>query len=138
MRIRFLAIAHFTEGKNRTQISQLLKVSRRMVNEWVSNYLAGGIKALEIKKQPGRPPTMTAQQSQELSAWVNLQACSDEGGRITGTDVKNYLQTQFGISFHLNHVYKILKQLGFSWITSRSRHPKQSQEVIESFKKIQN
>ncbi|WP_102458604.1 winged helix-turn-helix domain-containing protein [Vibrio splendidus] len=28
--------------------------------------------------------------------------------------------------------------MGFSWITSRSKHPKQSQQVQDDFKKIQN
>ncbi|WP_082798331.1 winged helix-turn-helix domain-containing protein [Vibrio cidicii] len=28
--------------------------------------------------------------------------------------------------------------MGFSWITSRSKHPKQSQEAQDDFKKIQN
>ena len=36
----------------------------------------------------------------------------------------------------MHHVYKILKQLGFSWITSRSKHPKQSIQDQESFKKL--
>ncbi|WP_435277206.1 helix-turn-helix domain-containing protein [Psychrobium sp. nBUS_13] len=35
-------------------------------------------------------------------------------------------------------MYRLLHQLGFSWITSRSRHPKQSDEVQETFKKIRN
>ncbi|MFT6992944.1 MAG: DNA-binding NarL/FixJ family response regulator [Paraglaciecola sp.] len=37
-RIRLLAIFHFLEGKNRTEIALSLKVSRRSVNTWVSNY----------------------------------------------------------------------------------------------------
>jgi len=32
----------------------------------------------------------------------------------------------------------LLHALNFSWITSRSRHPKQSQEIQDDFKKIQN
>ncbi|MGS0730516.1 hypothetical protein ACVBKF_30235 [Shewanella sp. 0m-11] len=30
----------------------------------------------------------------------------------------------------------MLEQLGFSWITSRSKHPKQSIEVQAAFKKV--
>jgi hypothetical protein len=28
--------------------------------------------------------------------------------------------------------------MGFSWITSRSKHPRQSQQIQDDFKKIQN
>jgi DNA-binding transcriptional regulator LsrR (DeoR family) len=32
-RIRLLAISHFIDGKNRTDIAKILKVSRRSVND---------------------------------------------------------------------------------------------------------
>ncbi|MCP3908605.1 MAG: winged helix-turn-helix domain-containing protein, partial [Oceanicoccus sp.] len=56
--------------------------------------------------------------------------------RLTGEDIVHYIHTEFGVHYHLNHVYKILKQLGFSWITSRSKHPKQSLQSQEAFKKL--
>ncbi|PKF58399.1 winged helix-turn-helix domain-containing protein [Alteromonadales bacterium alter-6D02] len=46
------------------------------------------------------------------------------------------MSTQFGVDYHLNHVYKLLKKIGFSWITSRSKHPKQSQKAQDEFKKL--
>jgi transposase len=49
-RLRLLAISHFLEGKNRTQIALNLKVSRRSINTWVSNYLSDGVVGLEAKK----------------------------------------------------------------------------------------
>lgn len=136
LRIRLLAIAHFKEGQNKAQIARLLKVSRRMVNLWVSKYLSDGVKALELKKQSGRPPRMSPSQFTQLSTWVNEKALSDKGGRITGMDIREYIETQFGLYFHLNHVYKLLKKEGFSWITSRSKHPKQTSEAIEVFKNL--
>ncbi|MBE0352722.1 hypothetical protein PLIP_b0190 [Pseudoalteromonas lipolytica LMEB 39] len=48
----------------------------------------------------------------------------------------HYISTEFGVHYHLNHTYKILKQLGFSWITSRSKHPKHSLKSQEAFKKL--
>ena len=62
MRLRLLAVAHFKAGKNRTMVARTLNVSRRMVNEWVANYLKGGIHALESKKPSGRPSLLTEQQ----------------------------------------------------------------------------
>jgi len=35
-------------------------------------------------------------------------------------------------------MYHVLHRLGFSWITSRSKHPKQDLEAIEAFKKTLN
>ncbi|PKG97456.1 hypothetical protein CXF95_19060 [Paraglaciecola sp. MB-3u-78] len=53
-RLSLLAISHFLERKNRTQIALNLKVSRRSVNTWVSNYLSDGVAGLGAKKALGR------------------------------------------------------------------------------------
>jgi hypothetical protein len=36
----------------------------------------------------------------------------------------------------LRNVYRVMDALGFSWITSRSKHPKQSQQTQDTFKKL--
>ncbi len=41
LRIRYLAIMHFLEGKSRTEMAQYLKVSRRSVNVWVNILMLG-------------------------------------------------------------------------------------------------
>ncbi|MBA6341887.1 hypothetical protein H4J59_12905 [Colwellia sp. MB02u-10] len=38
----------------------------------------------------------------------------------------------------MDNIYWLLHQLGFSWITSRSRHPKKSQEIRDDLKKTPN
>jgi transposase len=50
--LRLLAISHFLEGENRTQIALNLNVSRRSVKTWVSNYLSDGVTGFEAKKAP--------------------------------------------------------------------------------------
>ncbi|MFT6952522.1 MAG: transposase, partial [Paraglaciecola sp.] len=46
MHMGLLAVAYFKAGKNRAKVSKMLNVSRAMVNDWVANYLKGGIRAL--------------------------------------------------------------------------------------------
>ncbi|WP_404936157.1 helix-turn-helix domain-containing protein, partial [Pseudoalteromonas sp. SR41-6] len=53
-----------------------------------------------------------------------------------GEDIAQYIYDQFNIRYHTDHIYKLLKKRGFSWITSRSKHPKQSKESQEAFKKV--
>lgn len=137
-KIRLIAVAHFSEGHNRTQIAHRLKASRRMVNQWVANYLKEGIKGLESKKPTGRHSYLSPEQQQQLCRYIEQQSQSSNGGRLTGDNIKQYIQGHFGIFYHPNAIYKLLSSLGFSWITSRSRHPKQSREVQESFKNTVN
>ena len=49
LRLRLLAVSHFIDGKNRTEIASFLKVSRLSVNKWIKTYLDYGIEALTEK-----------------------------------------------------------------------------------------
>ena len=135
-RMRLLAVSLFFEGNNRAHIARRLNTARASVNKWVSSYLESGLAGLENKPIKGRPAKLNATQLEQLSNYIKQSASSDNGGRLTGEDVHLYIATHLGIEFHPNHIYKLLKQLGFSWITSRSKHPKQSQESQEAFKKV--
>lgn len=138
MRLRFMALAHFQEGHSRYAIAKFLKVSRTSVNKWISQYHLDGIDGLTDKKTTGRPFCLTEDQRQQLANYVSQEAKSETGGRLTGQDIQAYIQEEFGFHYHLSSVYKLLHKLGFSWITSRSKHPKQCKQVQEDFKKIPN
>ena len=49
-----------------------------------------------------------------------------------------HLFENFGVKYNITSVYRLLHALNFSWVTSRSRHPKQSKKNPRRFKKIQN
>ena len=51
-------------------------------------------------------------------------------------DVRQYISDTFQIDYQLRNVYRIMDALGFGWITSRSKHPKQSQQTQDTFKKF--
>jgi transposase len=136
MRLRLLAVSHFKSDKNRAEIARMLNISRRIVNDWVANYLSKGISGLESKSSTGRPSYLTEQEKQTLRLYIKTQSQSDMGGRLNGESIRTYINANFDVDYHPNAIYKLLKSIGFSWITSRSRHPKQSEEVQETFKKI--
>ncbi|MDF5072591.1 winged helix-turn-helix domain-containing protein [Vibrio parahaemolyticus] len=43
---------------------------------------------------------------------------------------------EFGKHYRPDSIYYLLDHMGFSWITSRSKHPKQSQLTQEDLKKV--
>jgi transposase len=138
MRMRLLAVAHFKAGNNKADVARTLNVSRRMVNEWVANYFKGGVSALESKKPSGRPSLLSSQQKAELIDYIEKQSQSASGGRLNGEMLQTYIQHAFSISYHQNSIYKLLKSLNITWTTSSSKHPKQSEEAQENFKKTAN
>ena len=138
MRLRYSALAHFQEGQSRTDIAKFLKVSRTSVNKWISQYHLNGLDGLVDKKTTGRPLRLSALQCNQLIDYIDKESKSTRGGRLVGTDIQSFIEHNFDYKYHLSSVYKLLHRLGFSWITSRSKHPKQSIEAQKDFKKIPN
>ena len=138
MKMRLLALAHFKDGASRTQIAKSLKVSRTSVNKWVQTFLEEGIDGLQEKPRTGRPAFLTLEQREQLSQYIKAEAENSSGGRLTGSDIHAYIIDNFGKHYHPNSIYYLLEHMGFSWITSRSKHPKQSPQAQDDFKKIQN
>lgn len=138
MRLHYSALAHFQEGRSRTDIAKFLEVSRTSVNKWISQYHQSGLEGLVDKKTTGRPLRSSELQCSQLIDYINKASKSNELGRLVGTDIQLFITEHFGYQYHLSSVYKLLHRLGFSWITSRSKHPKQSIEAQEDFKKIPN
>ncbi len=138
LRLRLLAVSHFIDGKNRTQIASYLKVSRTSVNKWIKCYLNNGLKGLEEKERTGRPKALTDSQLQQVKNYVVSSAVKPDGGRLQGKDVQAYISSEFNVKYQKTNIYHLLHKLNLSWITTRSKHPKQSVEVQEDFKKIPN
>ena len=42
---------------------------------------------------------------------------------------------RFGVAYHERTIGKILKQLGFSHVSARPRHPAKDEETVAAFKK---
>lgn len=134
--MRLLALAHFKDGHSRTQIVKFLKVSRTSVNKWVQTFLEEGLEGLKEKPRTGRPPFLTSKQREQLSQYIKDKAHDTQGGRLTGVDIYAYILKEFGQHYYPDSIYCLLDHMGFSWITSRSKPPHQSQPIQDDFKKF--
>ncbi|HBB9961651.1 TPA: transposase [Vibrio parahaemolyticus] len=123
MKMRLLALALFQKGYSRSQISKLLKVSRTSVNSWVKAYLSEGLEGLQEKPRSGRPALLTPSQQKSLAKYIEQHTSLSTNKRLTGSDIHRYIKTEFGKDCHPDHVYTLLKKLGFSWVTSRTSKP---------------
>lgn len=137
LKMRYLALYHFALNENRTQIAKFLGVTRGSVNRWVASYLSKGLEGLRSKPSTGRPHTLSAQQKRLVAKYIIKNAVKPNGGRLIAEDIRCYIKDEFNIDYTLRNIYHLLHTLDFSWITSRSKHPKQSQDAQDSFKKIQ-
>ncbi|MEZ8052827.1 helix-turn-helix domain-containing protein, partial [Vibrio atlanticus] len=95
MRLRLLAVSHFIDGKNRTEIASFLKVSRLSVNKWIKAYLDFGVEGLVEKPHTGRSSRLTIEQKKHLKEYVTSNAIKPEGGRLQGSDITQFILDEF-------------------------------------------
>ena len=84
----------------------------------------------------GRPAGLNELQRSQLREFIDEQCLRTSGGRLQGMDIQAYIEQTFGVIYRLSNIYRLLHEMGFSWITSRSKHPKQAPQVQETFKKL--
>lgn len=136
LKLRYLSVQQYHQGNSRASIAISLNVSRRLVNEWIKKYLSEGFEGLALKLATGRPPLLNKEQKKQLKAYVLSHAIKEQGGRLMGKDIVKYIQEEYGVTYHVRNIYRLMKELKIVWITSRSKHPNQDLEAQENFKKF--
>lgn len=135
--MRLLMLAHLKEGKTQVAIADMLKVDKQQVKLTLRRFKESGITDLKRRKSPlaGAQPKIPKSEYAAIKKRILEAQSAREGGRLTGYDVKDMLNEHWKISCSLSSVYNLLSDLNLSWVSSRSRHPKQDPVQQEDFKK---
>lgn len=114
--VRIRGIVLVAEGHSYREAASVLDVTSGSVSNWVAKYLEGGPDALATEPRSGRPRKLS---EEELCAFEEI---IDAGAMAYGFpnelwDAKRAARVIlecFAVSYHPNHVAKILHQRGFS------------------------
>jgi transposase len=121
---------------DREQIAAVTGRSRQFVDTWVGRYRRQGLAGLQAKKQPGAEPKLTAEQQQELIAWLERGPTQEEQlAAYNGPILREKIHQHFGQLYSLNGVYALLHRLGYNDLMPRGTHPDTDPAVLEAFKK---
>ena len=85
----------------------------------------------------GKRPRLTRAQEEAFARIVEAGPDPERDAvvRWRCLDLKAVIRDRFGVDYHERTVGKILKELGFSHVSARPRHPGQDPEMIATFKK---
>jgi len=135
-RDRFRVAQLAAGGESCPAIMRMLGRSRGFVQRWAYAYRDGGLDAIAVKPQPGRPPILPAERHQAFRQRV-LDGPRDEDGTCTlrGRDFQRILEQEFGASYSLQGVYDLLHRLDLSVLVPRPQHrmadPEAQQQWVE-------
>ena len=115
-RRRERAIALLKDGYQPCDVASMLAVDRRSVRRWNAAYRKQGGKALHAKPAPGRPPKLLNPDRARLEKTL-LQGARAAGfptdlwtcPRIVAT-----IERQFGVRYHVDHIGRLMRALGWS------------------------
>jgi len=110
------AVALTQEGYGPSEVAGILGTTKGSVTRWRQAYERGGDEGLDSEPHPGRPPKLTDRQRQKLAELL-LQGARHHGFVTelwTLSRVAEVVRRKFGVTYHPGHVWKILREMGWS------------------------
>ena len=134
-RVRLLAMHHLQREQSLQYVAKMVGVHWTTVQSWLKRFRISGFSGLFESPRSGAPKKITGKAETWLSEKICTLSEAKTGGHITGKELQQLLLKEHGVSCTLKTIYNKLHQLNYSWITSRSMHPKSSAKVQEEYKK---
>ncbi len=132
--IRLLALWKLQSGMTETEVCKFIGKTHKTIHMWRKLYERRGLDGLlSIARGRGRKTQVGL--SEGLAEDIKHLQEERKGGRIRCQDVVDLVHSKYGIKYSQSGMYHVLHRLGFSWITSRSKHPRSDPEAMEAFKK---
>ena len=122
----------FAKGNSQADVARELEVSRQSVSRWYADWCAGGTKSLKGAGRAGRLPKLSAAELRAITAKL------EKGPRANGyptelwtlARVAEVIEATTGVSYHPGHVWKILRQMGWSRQRPARRAVERDDEAI--------
>jgi transposase len=135
---RLLALAAVLDGQSRGAAARIGGMDRQTLRDWVHAYNAEGPNGLINATSPGRPPKLTKAQKEKLRPIIvaGPDPVKDGVVRWRCVDLKRVIKERFGVDLGEISVGRLLKELGFSYVSARPQHPEQSSRGLRILKKI--
>ena len=115
-RRRRRAIELLRQGNGPGVVGRMLGVNRRSVRRWQALFRRKGSAALTARPASGRPPRLAERQKRKLERTLlrGAQAAGYETDLWTCPRVAEVIDRRFGIRYHVDHVCRLLHDLGWS------------------------
>lgn len=113
---RLRAWALHQQGWKQNAIAQALGVTPGAVSQWIARGKDGGRAALRNRKSPGAPRRLTTEQRTLLPSLLarGAQAFGFRGDIWTRARIAALIKREFGISYHRDHIGRLLSEIGWS------------------------
>jgi transposase len=112
-------------------------VHRQSVSRWARELEQSGVGGLRQAKRTGRPPKLNAAQLRDIEQVLKRgpEACGFATGLWTARRVRDLIEYRTGVRYHEDHVWRILRQLGWTCQRPVGRALERDEAAIRNWKK---
>ena len=134
---RLRAARLFQQGKSQAEIARVLRVHRQTVHRWAKQVEGEGRAALRKAGRAGRKPRLSAAELRRLAQELKRgpEVLGYETSLWTAPRVADLIERECGIRYHPGHVWKILRQMGWSCQRPAGRALERDETGIRRWKK---
>ena len=124
------------QGWSQKQIAVALGVTQGAVSQWIARGRAGGTVALRNRSRKGATPKLTQEQRERLP---DLLKCGAEaygfvGDVWTQARIASVIKREFGVSYHVDHIGRLLRSIGWSVQKPIERATERNDAAIERWR----
>lgn len=134
---RRIAVELLQDGKTLTEVADLLHVSLSSVKRWKKAFQQGGLAALAPKRHPGPRSKLSPAQQKRLRR-ILLEGPIAAGFPTdlwTCRRVAEVVRREFDVSYHADHLGRVLHALGFSPQKPQRRARERDEQAIHRWRK---
>lgn len=134
---RLHAITLFENGLAPVDIAHKIGVDRRSVRRWRASFRKSGQNGIKARPVPGRPSKLDSRQKRSLERRL-LQGAMRAGyptNLWTCPRVAAVIKHQFGVRYHVDHIVRLLRSLGWSPQKPERRARERDEEAIRRWVK---
>jgi transposase len=127
------------QGLSQSQVARELGVHRQSVSRWARELGQSGVRGLRQAGRTGRPPKLGPAQLRDLERTLKRgpEAIGYATGLWTAGRVRDLIEQRTGVRFHEDHVWRILRKLGWSCQRPTGRALERDEQAIRQWKKVE-
>ena len=111
-------------------VAEIYNISRETLMRWIRKFKEGGCASFSVSKGRGRSSKLSETQKIEITRYIE-----ESGAVLSAQRLQSHIEERYGISISKSTAHRLLRGLGFSYITPRPSHYKKEPQKQAEFKK---
>ena len=127
------------KGWTQADVARHLRVSEMSVSRWANVLKEGGLRGLRSAGRTGRHKRLDDRQRQRIERMLRegAQAHGYEIGLWTLSRVAEVIEKELGVKYHPGHVWRVLRELGWSCQRPVGKAFERDEDAIRRWKRYQ-